>query len=808
MEVGRSTKRVDAFDKATGRAKYTDDLCPKNAYVSRILHSTIAHGRVISIDTSEAEKIEGVVKILTCFDVPDIAFSTAGHPWATDPARQDIADRKILNEHVRYYGDDVAAVVAENYVAADQAIRALRVEYEEYPFVLDPLEAKKEGAPVIHEERPDNILGHSVLQMGDYEEAIKEKGLVKVEGWYHTPTVQHAHLENHVAYAYEEQGGRITVVTSTQIPHLIRRITAQALGLPWGKVRIIKPYIGGGFGNKQDALYEPLVAWLTTQVGGRPVKFDTSREETFVSNRVRHAMHAHITSWLRPDGELVARKVEHYSDNGAYASHGHGVLQKGMGAFPQLYPTPNYLAEGWTMYTNKPAAGAMRAYGIPQAMFQLESHVDDIVTQLNLDPYEYRQKHSMPVGYYDDFSKNELYHDSLRQTMDKAKALMDYDRKRELYKDQTGPVRKGIGLALFWYNTAVWPISIENSTCRLLLNEDGSVQAMIGETEIGQGFDTVFAQMVADAAGVKFEDVHVFTNQDTDVTPYGSGAYGSRQTYVSSFAIAQTGRLFKEKVLEQAHYMTRMPVEVLDLVQGNIVRKSDGRILLSLEKLATETLYDMKRGNSISAESTYNVQSNAYSFGVSIAEVEVDIPLCKVKLLDIVNVHDCGTLINPALAEGQVHGGMSMGIGYGLFESLLFDDKTGRVLNDNLLDYKLPTTMDHPDLKAAFVENAEPTSPFGTKALGEPPACSPAPAIRNAILQATGVGVNTIPMSPHQLFKDFSQAGLLESQEERQLRRKAYEELKDTVIHVSDTAAERTGSVETPSPQLQTQGKE
>ncbi|HHX30813.1 MAG TPA: molybdopterin-dependent oxidoreductase, partial [Clostridiaceae bacterium] len=290
MEVGRSTKRVDAFDKATGRAKYTDDLCPKNAYVSRILHSTIAHGRVLSIDTSEASQIEGVVKILTCFDVPDILFSTAGHPWALDPSKQDIADRKILNEHVRYYGDDIAVVVAENYVAADRAIRALKVEYEEYPFVLDPLESKKEGAPVIHEERPDNILGHSVISHGNYEEAIKEPGLIKVEGWYHTPTVQHVHIENHVAYAYQEQGGRITVVSSTQIPHLIRRITAQALGLGWGQVRIIKPYIGGGFGNKQDALYEPLVAWVTTRIGGHPVKFDTTREETFVSNRVRHAI--------------------------------------------------------------------------------------------------------------------------------------------------------------------------------------------------------------------------------------------------------------------------------------------------------------------------------------------------------------------------------------------------------------------------------------------------------------------------------------------------------------------------------------
>ncbi len=769
MEVGKSSKRVDAFDKVTGRAKYADDICPKNAYVSRILHSTIAHGRVLSIDKTEAEKIEGVVKILTCFDAPDIPFPTAGHPWNTDPSHQDVADRKLLNEHVRYYGDDIAAVIAEDYVAADRAIRALKVEYEEYPFVIDPIEAAKEGAPVIHNERQDNnILAHSSIRIGNYEEAIQEPGLIKVEGWYYTPTVQHSHIENHICFAYQEQGGRVTVVSSTQIPHIVRRVVAQALGWPWGKVRIIKPYIGGGFGNKQDALYEPLCAWMSTQVGGHPVKFDVSREETFVNNRVRHAMHAHIISWLRPDGTFAARKLEVWSDQGAYASHGHSVVAKGMGAFPQLYPCDNVETDSWTVYTNKPTAGAMRGYGIPQAMFHNESHIEDIVTAMNLDPIEFRRKNSMPVGYYDSFSKNELYDDSFNQSLDKAMKLIDYDRKRELYKNQTGPIRRGIGTALFWYNTAVWPISIETSSCRMILNQDGSMQLVTGETEIGQGCDTVFAQMAADTVGLRLEDVHVFTNQDTDVTPYGSGAYASRQTYIGGFAIKQTGQLLKEKILGHAHTLTRMPVGILDIVKGNIVRTTDGRVLMSVGELATKILYSIELSEHIAAESTYSVKSNAYSFGVTIAEVEVDIPLCQAKVVNMVNVHDCGLLINPQLAEAQVHGGMSMAIGFGLYEELLVDEKTGKILNDNLLDYKLPTTMDHPDLMVDFVENAEPTSPFGTKALGEPPTCSPAPAIRNAILQATGVAINSSPLNPHKLFVAFTEAGLLHTDKDEE----------------------------------------
>ena len=297
--VGKSVTRVDAYEKATGRAKYVADLCDQSALVARILHATIAHGYVKSIDTTEAEAVPGVVKVLTCFNVPDYRFPTAGHPWSTDPAHQDVADRLLLNHHVRYYGDDIAAVIAENEIAAAQAVRALKVEYEELPFVLDVQKAMEPDAPQIHEDCPGNVLKHTDIRRGDYQTAIQEPGLIRVEGWYDTPTVQHCHIENHGCFAYEE-AGRVVVVTSTQIPHIIRRVVGQALGLPWGKVRIIKPYIGGGFGNKQDALYEPLCAWLSTQVGGRLVHLECSREETFVSNRVRHAIRTHIISYVRP----------------------------------------------------------------------------------------------------------------------------------------------------------------------------------------------------------------------------------------------------------------------------------------------------------------------------------------------------------------------------------------------------------------------------------------------------------------------------------------------------------------------------
>ena len=761
MSVGEKKIRVDAYDKVTGRAKYTDDLCDKSALIAKVKHAEIAHGWVKSVDTSGAEAIPGVVKVLTCFDVPDLPFPTAGHPWSTDPGHQDVADRLLLNRHVRYYGDDVAVVVAEDEVAAMQGVRALKVEYEELPFVLDVQEAMKPDAPQIHEEFPGNILGHTEIRNGNYQEAIREEGLIKVEGWYDTPTVQHCHIENHVCTAHME-AGRVIVTSSTQIPHIVRRICGQALGIPWGKVRLIKPYIGGGFGNKQDALYEPLCAWLTTQLGGRLVKIDCAREETFVSNRVRHAIRTHIISWVRPDGTFAARKIEAFSNQGAYASHGHGVNAKGVNAFPQLYPCPNIEGDAWTVYTNMPAAGAMRGYGIPQAMWAGESHLDDVAKALGRDPVEYRRQVVMPVGFKDNFSKNENYFDTFNQVMDKGMAAIGYTEKRKAYAYQTGPVRRGVGMALFWYNTAVWPISLESSSCRMVLNQDGSIQVQTGETEIGQGCDTAYAQMAADAVGIPFEDVHVVSTQDTDVTPFGLGAYASRQTYIGGFSIRQTGQLLKERILAYAHELTRMPVSNLDLVEGKIVRTSDGQELMTLGELATEALYSLSHSQHLTAESTAQIKSNAYSFGCTFAEVEVDIPMCKAKLLNIVNVHDCGRLINPALAEAQVHGGMSMGIGFGLSEELKFDPKTGRPLNNNLLDYKLSTFMDHPHLQAEFVENPEPTSPYGTKALGEPPACSPAPAIRNAILQATGVAFDRAPITPHVLYAKFKEAGLIQ----------------------------------------------
>lgn len=762
MGIGKNMTRVDAFDKVTGSARYTADLEPQGLLVAKVIRSTIANGVVVSFDLEEARKVPGVVKIVTCFDVPDIQFPTPGHPWSVETAHQDIADRKLLNTRVRVYGDDIAAVIAEDDIAAARAARLVKVEYEEYAPLLTVEDAMAEGASRLHDEKPGNVIAHSsfVVGEGTYGEAVKEEGLVEIEKDYRTQSVQHCHIETPISFAYMEKG-RIIVTTSTQIPHIVRRVISQALGLPMGRIRVIKPYIGGGFGNKQDVLYEPLNAFLTTQVGGRGVRMEISREETLGCTRVRHAIEFKVKAAARKDGTLVARKLEAYSNQGGYASHAHAIVANSSNEFKQIYKDEKVLeSDAWTVYTNLATGGAMRGYGIPQAAFAAECMADDLALALHMDPLEFRKKNCMRPGYVDPHTHVKCNTYGLAECMEKGREFIRWDEKRREYENQTGPVRKGIGMAIFCYKTGVYPISLETASCRMILNQDGSMQLQMGATEIGQGADTVFTQMAAEVTGITEDKVNVLSTQDTDVSPFDTGAYASRQTYVSGMAVKKTGAIFKEKILDYAAYMLEKPQDTLDVRDNHIVDKVTGTQLLPMEELATTAFYSLDRSVHITAEATSHCKTNTFATGACFAEVEVDMPLGKVKVTNIVNVHDSGKLINPKLAAAQVHGGMSMGLGYGLSEELLFDAK-GRPLNDNLLDYKLPTAMDTPDLNALFVELDDPTGPFGNKALGEPPAIPVAPAVRNAVLNATGVAVDSLPMDPQKMVKHFKEAGLI-----------------------------------------------
>ena len=809
-EVGQDKIRVDAYGKVTGEAKYTADLEPKNILHGKVYHSTIANGLVKSIDTTEAEKVPGVVKIITCFDVPDIQFPTAGHPWSVEKAHQDICDRKLLNQRVRIYGDDIACVISENEVDCSQALRLLKVEYEEYPVMTTVEEALKEGATPLHPDlRKDNVIVHSHMTMVEkdftFEEGVKkakaqygEDNVVEFSAVYDTPKISHCHIELPVSFAYVDVNGKITIVCSTQIPHIVKLYASMALGVPAGKIRIIKPYIGGGFGNKQDMLYEPLNAYMSMQVGGRPVRLEISREETIYATRTRHQITGHTKAVVTKDGQFLARKLEAFSNNGGYASHGHAICANCGNVYKELYQDKlGTEVDCWTVYTNAPTAGAMRAYGIPQSVWFTECQTDDIAKKLGIDPLELRLKNCIPEGFKDPHNGITFHSYGLKQAMEKGAELIHWKEKRAEYdKPQSGEKRRGIGMAIFCYKTGVYPISLETASSRMVLNQDGSAQLFMGATEIGQGADTVFTQMAAESSGLRFEDIYIESTQDTDTAPFDTGAYASRQTYVSGKACKKVAEEFKRRIIDYAVYMMNHAVEdfsktvyanevcsaakeireayglqedaeitkdMLDVLESEIIEKKNGKVVLPLRILADTAFYSLDKSVHITAELTNHCKENSFSSGVCFTEVEVDIPLGLVEVKNLVQVHDSGVIINHATATGQVHGGIAQSIGFALSEELLVDEKTGRVLNDNLLDFKIPTAMDVPDMKVDFVELDDPTGPYGNKSLGEPPIIPAGPAIRNAILQATGVAMNTAPMTAQRLTDAFREAGLLET---------------------------------------------
>lgn len=772
--VGEAFKRVDAYGKVTGEAKYTADLEPKDCLHAKVVHATVANGLVTKIDAEEAMKVPGVVRIATCFEVPDYQFPTAGHPWSVETAHQDIADRKLLNRRVRLYGDDIAVVIGEDEVACQQAARLIRVEYEEYAPIVTVEQAMAEDATPLHPDlRKDNVIVHSHVTMGGadftFEDGLSrakeqygEENLVVLKEDYHTPRISHCHIELPVSWAYQEPNGKITVTSSTQIPHIVRRVISQALGLPAGKIRVIKPYIGGGFGNKQDVLYEPLNAWLTTLVGGRPVRLEISREETIYGTRTRHAIDGKCRALVTKDGTMLARKLEAYANNGGYASHGHAICANCGNVFKDIYHDQlGAEVDCYTVWTSSATAGAMRGYGIPQASFFSEALTDDICTAIGADPLEFRMKNCMPEGFVDPANGITFHSYGLKACMEKGAEYIRWEEKRKAYADQTGPVRRGVGMAIFCYKTGVYPISLETASARMILNQDGSMQLQLGATEIGQGADTVFSQMAAETTGISFENVYIVSTQDTDVAPFDTGAYASRQTYVTGMAVKKCGEKLKERILQYASFMLDgRPAEELDVDHDCIVEKESGRELLPMAELAMTAFYSLERSEHITAEVTNQCKDNSFASGCCFVDVEVDLPLGSVTIKDMVNVHDSGILINPKLAEAQVHGGMSMGLGYGLSEELLYNKK-GQLLNDNLLDYKIPTAMDSPDFHVEFIQLQDPTGPYGNKSLGEPPAIPVAPAVRNAVLHATGVGMNEIPMTPQKLIAAFQEKGLI-----------------------------------------------
>ena len=676
-----------------------------------------------------------------------------------DESKQDVADRQLLTRHVRHHGDAVAIVVARDELTAEKAAQRVHVDWQPLPVITTPEAALAADAVNIHPG--GNLLKQSEMSTGDVQQTIDEADY-QIQGRYQTPVIQHCHMEGVTCFAWMEENARITIVSSTQIPHIVRRVVAQSLGISWSMVRIIKPYVGGGFGNKQDVLEEPMAAFLTTKLGGIPIKVSLSREECFLASRTRHAFTLDGKLGLNRDGTLKGFSLDVLSNTGAYASHGHSIASAGGNKVAYLYPRSAYAYRAKTCYTNLPSAGAMRGYGAPQVVFAVEAMLDDAAAALGLDPVDVRLRNAACEGDTNPLTGKTIYSAGLPECLRKGRELFEWDKRREESLNQQGRIRRGVGIACFSYTSNTWPVGVEISGARLLMNQDGCIHVQTGATELGQGADTVFSQMVAETVGVPINYIHVISTQDTDVTPFDPGAFASRQSYVAAPALRKAAQMLKEKIIDYAAVMLHQSAMNLTLSNGNIILIDAPQTpLLSLADLAMDSFYHPERGGQLSAESSVKTTTNPPAYGCTFVDLSVDIDLCKVTINRILNVHDSGRILNPLLAEGQVHGGMGMGIGWALFEEMIIDAESGIVRNPNLLDYKMPTMPDIPALESAFVETLEPQSAYGHKSLGEPPIIPVAAAIRNAVRMATGVAINTLPLTPKRLFESFQQAGLV-----------------------------------------------
>lgn len=759
MSTGQSAQRLDARAKVTGRTRFTADITLPGTRVAKYLRSPIAHGRVSHIDVSAARKLPGVDGVFTFKDVPQTPFATAGHAYSLDPAARDAADRLLLTDHVRYQGDEIAIVVAKDNLIASQALKLIEVEYEQYPPLLTEEQALAPGAIELHAGTGNKVGEHS-YQLGDVDRLLEQSD-ISVKQQFATQMVQHCQMENHVAWAYMDDTDHVVVVSSTQIPHICRRIVGTALDMPVSQIRIIKPAVGGGFGNKQDVVLEPMVAFLTKALGGLPVMIELEREESMTCTRARHPFRINAQCGVSRDGYINALDLVISSNTGAYASHGHSIAKAAGSKLPPLYPKAALGYQAATHYSNIPAAGAMRGYGSPQVVFAVESIVEDAAREVGMDSVDIRLRNVAQPGDTNPLSGKSIASCGLTECLIKGKEYIGWENKKAEHLDfKQGNIRRGLGVACFSYGSGTYPANVEIAGARLVLNQDGRVSVQVGATEIGQGSDTAIAQMAAECLEMPVSSIKVISSQDTDVSPFDPGSFASRQTYVVCQAVAEAARSLRQQILDYAAEMLEVSPGQLSLEQGQITGSDK---TLSMQELALDAYYHKNRGHQLTAEISRKVTTNAYSYGCTFVEIEVDIALCQVNILNICNIHDAGKIINPELAAAQVHGGLGMGISGALSEELLINPETGQIYNNNLLDYKLATMPDMPDIHCDFVKTYEPTAAFGNKSLGEPPVLSVAPAIRNAILDATGISMNQLPMSPKALFNAFHSAQLIGS---------------------------------------------
>ncbi len=750
--VGKPEEKVDARKLAMGKPVYAGDLHMEGMLYGALLTSPHAHALIRSIDASRARALPGVHAVLTWQDVPRVKFSSGGQSYPQPLPYDQVS----LDHKVRHVGDRVAVVAAESMEIAQQALELINVEYEVLPAVTDPEAAMQPGAPVIHDERDvegiydakRNILAHVETRVGDVDKAFEEAEHV-FEGEFRTPKQQHVHLEPHVCITWLDENERLVIRSSNQVPFHIRRMVAPLIGLPVKKIRVIKPRIGGGFGNKQELVLEDLCAHLTLKTG-RPVKMEYSRTQEFTSSRSRHPLILHYKVGVIGD-KVTVISLDLVGNTGAYGTHGLSVNMVAGFKGLTLYNPDNIRFTCDVVYTNTPPAGAFRGYGTMQAVYGIEVLMAEIAHKLGLDPAEFKCKNWLQVGEVMNLSKElgegregtEQYLSSsgLDQCLAIGMKATDFNAKAALYRNQTGRLRKGIGFAVTMHGSGVAAIDLAAAT--LKMNDDGSFNLLIGASDLGTGSDTILGQIAAEVLGIPLNDL-IITSSDTDFTPFDKGAYASSTTYVSGGAVLKAARMVKQQIQEHAGLMLEYPRPDDLILRDRRVIAPDGRSI-ALGDVALHSLH-MANQCQIMATASHTSPLSPPPTAAQFAEIEVDTETGKIKVERLLMVVDCGRVINPMTAAGQVEGALAQGLGFTLTEEMLFNEE-GQPLNASLVKYRVPRATDLPALDVIFVQTDEPSGPFGAKSVGEVAIDGVAPSITIALHNATGAWAREVPLT-------------------------------------------------------------
>jgi 4-hydroxybenzoyl-CoA reductase alpha subunit len=735
--IGKRLPRTDAKAKVTGEAKYTDDLRLPQMLTGKLLRSPLPHAEILHIDTSKAERLVGVKGVITGLDTPRKKYGLL--------MRESFMDRYPLAvDKVRFIGEEVAAVAAVDEDTALEALDLIRVEYQELPAVFHPEEAMKPGAPSVHEGKANAVMSRS-FEYGDAEKGFRSSDYVR-EDKFTTQAVAHACMETRAALSMVDFSGKVTLWSSTQSPFILCRDLAQTLNIPKAKIRVIKPFVGGGFGGKMEMLPLEFCSALLSIRTGKPVRIVHTREEEFIGTPQRHPVIIQLKTGVKRDGTLVAKECYTIVDTGAYLTHGPMMLYGIYTFLTMLYRVPNAKFQGYCVYTNNPVRGAMRGHGNPQIRFADDSQLDLIAKDLGIDPVEIRLKNAIRTGESTP-SRLRINSCGLTEAIERCAEVSNWKEVRGGLKGNNG-----IGIACGDHiSGGKLYESYDSSSVFLKVEEDGKVVILSGASDIGQGLDSILCQIVAEEFAIPFEDVRIVA-ADSEVTPQDLGTYGSRGTFLAGNACLLAARDAKGQIFKTVAEKLETSVEDLELKDGRIHVKGDPQRWMSLSEAAVAC------NGSVLGRGTYESNtevpdrkgqgniSPAYSFGAQVAEVKVHTDTGKVDLLRVIGAHDVGLALNPMHIEGQIEGSVVMGQGQALYEELLI--RKGLTFNPSFLEYKVPTSLESPQIVPLMVETHDPEGPYGAKGLGESTMVPTIAAIANAIDHAIGVRVKELPITP------------------------------------------------------------